>query len=71
MTPRRVHREKMLRDDIFWLETRIQQLQTARGDRERRLADCYRKLLQQRQVQLDSRVDPGGPCAGCWQEYFA
>jgi hypothetical protein len=71
MTPRRIHREKMLRDDIFWLETRIQQLQTARGDRDRRLADCYRKLLRQRQVQLDSRVGAGGNCGDCWQEYFA
>lgn len=71
MAPRRVHREKMLRDDIFWLETRIQQLQTARSNRDRRLANCYRRLLQQRQVQLDSRVGGGAPCAGCWQEYFA
>lgn len=71
MTPRRIHREKMLRDDIFWLETRIQQLQTARGDRDRRLADCYRKLLRQRQVQLDSRVGAGGNGGDCWQEYFA
>ena len=71
MTPRRIHREKMLRDDIFWLETRIQQLQAAPGARDRRLADCYRKLLQQRQVQLDSGIGTGGDCGDCWQEYFS
>ena len=71
MTPRRIHREKMLRDDIFWLETRIEQLHAARSSRDRRLADCYRRLLQQRQAQLDSRVGGGAPCTGCWQEYFS
>lgn len=71
MTPRRIHREKMLRDDIFWLETRIRQLQTTRVNRDRRLADCYRKLLQQRQIQLQSRSSRNGQCAGCWQEYFS
>ena len=71
MTPRRVHREKMLRDDIVWLESRIQQLQGATANRDRRLADCYRKLLHQRHRQLESRVGAGGARAGCWQEYFA
>lgn len=71
MTPPRIHREKMLRDDIFWLETRIQQLQAASGKRDRRLADCYRRLLQQREMQLDSRLGGGAASAGCWQEYFS
>lgn len=66
MTARRVHRERMLRDDIFWLETRIQQLQSAGDNRDRRLAECYRNLLRQRHTQLESR-----PCPGAWQEYFA
>ena len=71
MTPRRIHREKMLRDDIFWLESRIEQLEANSNSSERRLARCYQKLLAQRQLQLDSRVGPGGACAGCWSEYFS
>lgn len=71
MTARWIHRDKMLRDDIFWLETRIQQLQTTRGTRDRRLADCYRKLLQQRELQLASRPGAGPGRDGCWQEYFS
>lgn len=71
MTAKRVHREKMLRDDIFWLETRIEQLEANSNSSERRLARCYQKLLQERQLQLDARVGTGGPCAGCWPEYFA
>ena len=71
MTPRRIHREKMLRDDIFWLESQISQLQAASDNRDRRLADCYRKLLVQRHMQLESRVGADDNCPGCWQEYFS
>lgn len=71
MTPRRLHREKMLRDDIRWLETRIHALQAASEPDERRRADCYRRLLQQRRIQLESGRGAGGICAGCWPEYFS
>ena len=71
MTPRRIHREKMLRDDILWLETRIRELQAASEAGERRRAECYCRLLQQRRIQLESGTGADGLCAGCWPEYFS
>lgn len=71
MNTRRIHREKMLRDDIFWLETRIEQLQAGTDNHDRRLAECYRRLLQQRQTQLATGRGAAGARADCWQEYFA
>ena len=71
MTAKRIHREKMLRDDILWLETRINELQASSEACDRRRADCYRTLLQQRRNQLEAENGADGACAGCWQEYFS
>lgn len=70
MKSRPVHTEQILRDDIRWLQGRIQQLRATDGASERRLADCYRKLLRQRQHQLASGGGPGGVSTGCWQDYL-
>ena len=67
MSARPAHTEKILRDDIRWLESRIAELETAGSNSERRLAQCYQKLLGQRQRQL-ATLD--GSCPGCWQDYF-
>lgn len=67
MKSRPAHTEKILRDDIGWLESRIAQLEAADGASERRLAGCYQKLLRQRQRQLATLDDT---CPGCWQDYF-
>ena len=70
MNTRREYTDKILRDDIGWLEIQVQQLGTASRAGERKLAGCYQKLLQQRQYQLTSRDSQGGICPGCWQDYF-
>ena len=67
MKPRPTHTQQILRDDIRWLEGRIQQLAAA-GDT--RLGSCYQKLLHQRQHRLASRSGRDGICPGCWQDYF-
>ena len=64
------HIEKILRDDIGWLESRVQQLEATNGVNERRLAGCYEKLLEQRRRQLASSVSEDDICPGCWEEYF-
>jgi len=61
------HTDKILRDDIHWLEGRIHQLQAAAGASERKLAICYQKLLRQRKRQLASM---DGSCPDCWQDFF-
>jgi len=61
------HTDKILRDNIHWLKDRVQRLEAAAGASERKLADCYRKLLRQRERQLASM---GGICPDCWQDYF-
>ena len=70
MKPRPAHMQQILRDDIRWLEGRIQQLAATNGASERKLATCYQKLLRQRQHQLKSRDHRDGICPGCWQDYF-
>ncbi len=70
MKPRPAHTQQILRDDIRWLEGRIQQLAAANGTRDAKLARCYQKLLRQRQHQLASRGGRNGVCPGCWQDYF-
>ena len=67
MKARPAHTEKILRDDIRWLESRIAELEAADAACERRLARCYRTLLDQRRRQL-ATLD--GSCPGCWQDYF-
>lgn len=67
MKSRPAHTEQILRDDIGWLEGRIAELEAADSATERRLAACYRKLLEQRRYQLASM---DGSCPGCWQDYF-
>ena len=67
MKPKAAHTQQILRDDIRWLEERIQGLAGA-GDA--RLADCYQKLLRQGQQRLASRGGRDGICPGCWQDYF-
>jgi len=67
MTSRTAHTEKILCDDIRWLESRIHQLQAATSAGERKLAISYQKLLRQRRRQLATM---NGSCAGCWQDYF-
>jgi hypothetical protein len=67
MKSRQAHTDKILGDDISWLESRIDQLAAAGSASERRLAVCYQKLLRQRRRQLAS-LD--GTCPGCWQDYF-
>lgn len=67
MTARPAHTEKILRDDIRWLESRIAALDAADAACERRLARCYETLLDQRRRQL-ATLDGG--CPGCWQDYF-
>lgn len=64
------HIEKILRDDMDWLESRIQTLEATNGVNERRLAACYEKLLEQRRRQLASSVNEDDICPGCWEEYF-
>jgi hypothetical protein len=64
---RPAHTEKILRDDIGWLERRIAELEAADSATERRLARCYEKLLCQRRRQL-ACMDGDSP--GCWQDYF-
>lgn len=71
MTPRRMHREQMLRDDILWLESRIGELRLSAEAGDRRRADCYRALVQQRRTQLEFGNGADGICTGCWQEYFS
>ena len=70
MNPRPAHTQQILRDDIRWLEGRIQQLAAASDSTDAKLASCYQKLLRQRQHQLASRSGPDGACCGCWQDYF-
>ena len=67
MNARPAHTEKILHDDIRWLESRIAELEAAGSASERKLARCYQKLLGQRQRQL-ATLDGG--CPGCWQDYF-
>ena len=67
MNARPAHTEKILRDDIRWLESRIAELEAAGSSSERRLAKCYQKLLGQRRRQL-ATLDSA--CPGCWQDYF-
>ncbi len=67
MKSRPAHTQQILRDDIRWLEGRIQQLA---GASDAKLASCYRKLLRQRLHQLASRGGRDGACPGCWQDYF-
>lgn len=67
MTARPAHTEKILRDDLVWLESRIAELEAGDSVSERRLAQCYHKLLDQRRRQL-AALD--GSCPGCWQDYF-
>ena len=62
--------DKILRDDINWLEIQVQQLGTASSAGERKLADRYQKLLRQRTHQLASRDKQTGICPGCWQDYL-
>ena len=64
------HTLEILRDDIGWLECQVQQLESTNGASERKLANCYQKLLRQRQHQLATRDRQDGTCPGCWQEYF-
>ena len=73
MKTRPEYTENILRDDISWLEIQVRQLGTASGASgagERTLADCYQKLLRQRQHQLAYRDSHDGICPGCWQDYF-
>ena len=70
MKSRLAHMEQILRDDIRWLEDRVQQLGTGDGASERRRADCYQKLLHQRRHQLACRGGPDGVSAGRWQDYL-
>ncbi len=70
MKPRPAHRQQILRDDIRWLEGRIQQLAPASNSNDAKLASCYQTLLHQRQRQLASRGSRDGVCPGCWQDYF-
>lgn len=70
MKSRPAHTDKILRDDISWLESRIQQLEAASSASERKLATCYQKLLRQRQRLLASRGSQDGVWPGCWQDYF-
>ncbi len=68
MKPGPAHTDSILRDDIRWLESRIQQLEaTSRASGYRQLLS---KLLRQRQHQLASRANQDGICPGCWQDYF-
>jgi hypothetical protein len=60
----------ILRDDIRWLEYRIRELYDSHGERERRLADCYQKLLRQRRQQLSAGDGRHGAFAACWNDYF-
>jgi hypothetical protein len=64
------HTLHILRDDIRWLESRVQQLQDSNGERERKLAGCYEKLLGQRRQQLAGGNAGGGVCHGCWDDYI-
>ncbi len=70
MKPRPAHTQQILRDDIRWLEGRIEDLAAANGASDAKLADCYQKLLRQRRHQLASRDSRNGACPGCWQDYF-
>jgi len=70
MKSRPANMEQILRDDIRWLEDRVQQLGATDGASERRLADCYQKLLRQRRHQLACRGGPNGVSPGCWQDYL-
>ena len=69
MKSRPTHTLEILRDDIYWLETQIQQLTAGNGSCERKLADCYRRLLGQRKQQLASAGPPDAGCPGCWHDY--
>ena len=60
----------VLRDDICWLEERIRELYDSHGERERKLADCYQKLLRQRRQQLCAGDGRHGAFAACWNDYF-
>jgi hypothetical protein len=60
----------ILRDDIRWLENRIRELYDSHGERERKLADCYQKLLRQRRQQLSAGDGRHGAFAACWNDYF-
>ena len=68
MNSRSTHAEEILRNDISWLESRIQRLEAAGSARERKLSNCYQNLLRQRQRQLASRGSQDGVCLGCWQD---
>lgn len=70
MKPRPTHTLEILRDDIRWLETQIQQLTASNGSCERKLADCYRRLLGQRKRQLASAGPLDASCPGCWHDYL-
>ena len=64
------HTERILRNDISWLERRIERLAATDSTRERKLSDCYQNLLRQRQQQLASKASQDGVCLGCWQDYI-
>ncbi len=70
MNARPTHTDNMLIDDVSWLESRVQRLEIANDARERKLVDCYQKLLHQRQHQLAYRDGQDGVHCGCWQDYF-
>lgn len=67
MKSMRAHTRQIINDDIDWLESRIQRLESADRANERRRAECYRELLLQRQRQLAAA---DGACPGCWPDYF-
>ena len=67
---RPTHTLEILRDDICWLETQIQQLTASNSSCERKLADCYRGLLRQRKQQLASAGPLDAGCPGCWHDYL-
>lgn len=64
--PKAAHTERILRDDIGWLEKRIAELEAAGNGTEHRLALCYEKLLIQRRRQLAA----ADAFPGCWRDYL-
>ncbi len=64
------HTERILRNDISWLESRIHRLEAAGTVGEHKLSNCYQKLLRQRQQQLASKASQDGVCLSCWQDYI-
>lgn len=67
MKPTSAYTRRIINDDIDWLESRITRLEPTQCAAERRRADCYRQLLDQRQRRL---ADAGDPRPGSWRDYF-